>query len=149
VLTATLATPVNTEQLRQSVKEKWLSYYRDNRQWLARMAVWGTYKGQRRPSSSFILATLSLLEPQLPLLFPIIVDLSNDPDRIVAALGLNFNPETELTLLVAQQKQEVIQSQEVKLLPTHTPLVSPPRTVVQIDADCRGNRRDDKRLPHP
>jgi hypothetical protein len=103
---------VNTEQLRQTVKTKWLDYYRDNRHWLAKLAVWGNYKGQRRPSSSFILATLSVLEPQLPFLFPVIVDLSNDPDRIVSALGLNFNPETELEALDAKERAEL------KLLPS-------------------------------
>jgi Family of unknown function (DUF5331) len=90
---------VNTKQLRQSVKEKWLDYYRENREWIARLATWGNYNGQRRPSSSFILASLSVLEPDLPKLLPILVDLNNDPDRLVAVLGLNFNPETELNLL--------------------------------------------------
>jgi hypothetical protein len=145
---------VNTEQLRQSVKDKWLDYYRDNRQWLARLAVWGTYKGQRRPSSSFILATLSILEPQLPVLFPIIVELSNDPDRIVTALGLNFNPENELAALTAARDQEALKAQELMLLPSQeTPtaqFAAPPRTAAQMDAECRGNRRtiDDGKL-HP
>jgi hypothetical protein len=92
---------VNTKQLRQSVKEKWLDYYRENREWIARLATWGNYNGQRRPSSSFILASLSVLEPDLPKLLPILVDLNNDPDRLVAVLGLNFNPEIELNLLSA------------------------------------------------
>jgi len=49
-----------------------------------------------RPSS-FILATLSNLEPQLTQCFHHC--LSNDPDQIVAALGLNFNPDAELKLM--------------------------------------------------
>jgi hypothetical protein len=32
-------------------------------------------------------------------MFPFIIALSNEPDKIVAALGLNFNPETELKSL--------------------------------------------------
>jgi hypothetical protein len=98
---------VNTKQLRQSVKEKWLDYYRENREWIARLATWGNYNGQRRPSSSFILASLSVLEPDLPKLLPILVDLNNDPDRLVAVLGLNFNPEAELNLLIAGGMAEV------------------------------------------
>jgi len=56
---------VNIQHLRHSLKVKWLLYYRQNRQWLVKLQIWGTYDGQRRPSSSFILATLSNLEPQL------------------------------------------------------------------------------------
>jgi len=32
-------------------------------------------------------------------MFPFIIALSNDPDQIVAALGLNFNPDAELKLM--------------------------------------------------
>lgn len=84
------------EHLRHSLKVKWLLYYRQHRPWLVQLRIWGTYDGQRRPASSFILATLSNLEPQLTQMFPFIVALSNDPDQIVAALGLNFNPDQEL-----------------------------------------------------
>jgi hypothetical protein len=90
---------VNIEHLRHSLKIKWLLYYRQNRPWLVQLKTWGTYDGQRRPSSSFILGTLSNLEPQLTQMFPFIVALSNDPDQIVAALGLNFNPDQELKSL--------------------------------------------------
>jgi len=87
---------VQIEHLRHSLKVKWLLYYRQHRPWLIQLRIWGTYDGQRRPASSFILATLSNLEPQLTQLFPFIVALSNDPDHIVTALGLNFNPDEEL-----------------------------------------------------
>jgi len=95
---------VNTRQLRQSIKTKWLNYYVENRQWLTRLRIWVESDGQRRPSSSFILATLSILEPQLNQLLPLIVDLSSNPDRIVAALGLNFNPDDH-PIVIAQLKQ--------------------------------------------
>lgn len=87
---------MDIQHLRHSAKVKWLLYYRQNRPWLVRLRIWGTYDGQRRPSSSFILAVLSNLEPQLTEMLPFIIDLSNNPDQIVAALGLNFNPDTEL-----------------------------------------------------
>ncbi len=90
---------VDIQQLRQSLKVKWLLYYRRNRPWMTKLRIWGTYDGQRRPSSSFILATLTNLEPQLIQMFPFIVALSNHPDQIVAALGLNFNPEAEIKSL--------------------------------------------------
>jgi len=91
---------VDIQHLRHSSKVKWLLYYRQNRPWLVRLRIWGTYDGQRRPCSSFILAVLSNLEPQLTEMLPFIVDLSNNPDQVVAALGLNFNPDTELQLVV-------------------------------------------------
>jgi hypothetical protein len=87
---------VNIQHLRHSLKVKWLLYYRQNRPWLVQLRIWETYDGHRRPSSSFILATVSILEPQLIQMFPLIVDLSNNPDQIVAALGLNFDPDVEL-----------------------------------------------------
>lgn len=90
---------MDIQPLRHSLKIKWLLYYRQNRPWLIQLRIWGSYEGQRRPSSSFILATLSTLEPQFTQMLPFIVALSNDPDQIVAALGLNFNPDEELKSL--------------------------------------------------
>lgn len=87
---------MNIQHLRHSLKVKWLLYYRQNRPWLVQLRIWETYDGQRRPSSSFILATVSILEPQLIQMFPLIIDLSNNPDQIVVALGLNFDPDVEL-----------------------------------------------------
>ncbi|GAA6623230.1 DUF5331 domain-containing protein [Scytonema sp. NUACC26] len=90
---------MNIQQIRQSLRLKWVNYYYKNRSWLVKVRVWGTYDGLRRPSSSFILATLSILEPQLEQLLPFLVELNNDPDEIVSALGLNFNPEEHSYLL--------------------------------------------------
>lgn len=90
---------MNVHQLRHALKVKWLLYYRQNRPWLTKIRIWGTYEGKRRPSSSFILATLTHLEPDLIEMLPFIVSLSNNPDQIVVALGLNFNPEEELKSL--------------------------------------------------
>ncbi|NET48474.1 MAG: DUF5331 domain-containing protein, partial [Merismopedia sp. SIO2A8] len=67
--------------------------YCNNREWLIRLGVWVNCEGTRRPSSSFILATLTALEPQLTRLMPLMVDLNSNPDRIIVALGLNFNPD--------------------------------------------------------
>lgn len=91
--------PMNIQQLRESLKLKWVEYYYKNRPWLVKMRIWGTYDGQRRPSSGFILATLSVLEPQLDQILPFLSELNNNPDQIVAALGLNFNPEENLHLI--------------------------------------------------
>ncbi|MDY6900879.1 MAG: DUF5331 domain-containing protein [Cyanobacteriota bacterium] len=90
---------MNIQQLRESLKIKWVKYYHQNRSWLEKMRIWGTYDGYRRPSSGFILATLSVLEPKLDEIFPFILELNNNPDEIITALGLNFNPEEQLHLI--------------------------------------------------
>ncbi|MBD2666890.1 hypothetical protein B6N60_01730 [Richelia sinica FACHB-800] len=93
---------MDIQQLRPRLKMQWLSYYEENRSWLAKMRVWHTYEGVRRPSSGYILATLSVLENQFDDILAFILELNNNPDEIVAALGLNFNPEEELHLLSSQ-----------------------------------------------
>jgi hypothetical protein len=132
---------VNIEHLRRSLKASWLTYYRENRSWLVRLGVWVNCDGQRRPSSSFILATLSVLEPQLTQLLPLVVDLSSNPDRIVAALGLNFSPDSELGTLPNDASDEAIRmlpggSQTVKFTNNH----SPSRLPTAIDESCEGIR---------
>jgi|GEM_PF-2979939 len=137
-----LATPLlltanpfmNTEQLRRSLKAKWLTYYRENRPWLIRLGVWVDVEGQRRPSSSFILATLSVLEPQLTQLLPLIVDLSSSPDRIVRALGLNFNPDKELDRLPEGEALRMLPSG-----PTETLTLA---SQTAVNDDCRRLRKD-------
>lgn len=107
---------MNIQQLRQSLRVQWLNYYREHRDWLIRIGVWVTCEGKRRPSSSFILATLSVLEPKLTQLLPLVVDLSSNPDRIVIALGLNFNPDEELEAF-EQEKQTATNGQIRRMLP--------------------------------
>lgn len=137
---------MNIEQLRHSLKAKWLGYYRENRHWLIRLGIWVNCDGQRRPASGFILATLSILEPQLTQMFPLVVELSNNPDRIVAALGLNFNPDAELQAS-EESKSVAIADKAVKMLPTRTANPSPEMISAKskpvnqpaaIDEACRG-----------
>lgn len=90
---------MDIKQLRQTLKLKWLSYCEENSSWLVKMKVWHSYDHVRRPSSGYILATLSVLEPHLKQILPFLLELNNNPDQIVAALGLNFNPDEELRLL--------------------------------------------------
>lgn len=126
---------VNTEQLRQSVKAKWLDYYQKNRHWLNRLQVWVTSEGQRRPTSSFIVATLSTLDPQFTEMLPLMVDLNADPDRIVATLGLNFDPDLELEAVPAEQTN----ADEVKMLPAAANIAqSPSRIAAKVDESCEG-----------
>ncbi|BAY14957.1 hypothetical protein NIES21_07430 [Anabaenopsis circularis NIES-21] len=102
---------MNIQQLRQSLKMKWLGYYQQNRPWLVKMRVWGNYNGLRRPSSGFILATLSVLEPEFEQMLNFMMDLNNNPDAIVTALGLNFNPDEELRLTKLDEVAAINQCQ--------------------------------------
>jgi len=129
---------MNIQQLRHSLKLKWVSYYDNNRSWLEKMRVWGTYDGQRRPCSSFILATVSVLEPQLEEIFPFILELNNDPDQIVAALGLNFNPEEHLDLVESAHslvENEVKNESWHQTLPEYQPL-----TPSVVDTEVENSR---------
>lgn len=143
---------MNIQQLRQSLKIQWLNYYRENRDWLTRVGVWVTCEGERRPSSSFILATLSVLEPQLTQLLPLIVDLSSNPDRIVIALGLNFNPDEELKALEATAQSTV--NGQVKMLPSGSRRVSfstkelSPKKMVESPA-AKQSEPINAKLPEP
>jgi len=101
---------VNIEQLRHSLRVKWLCYYQQNRSWLVKLQIWGTENGRRYPKSSFILATVSSLEPELTELLPLLVALNNNPDRIASALGLNFDPEEELKLMSDEQLQPMTET---------------------------------------
>ncbi|MCP6757375.1 MAG: DUF5331 domain-containing protein [Fischerella sp. CENA71] len=113
---------MNIQQLRESLKLKWVKYYFQNRPWLVKMRIWGTYDGERRPSSGFILATLSVLEPELDEILPLLLELNNNPDCIVTALGLNFNPEEQLHFLEDNNNDdvEVETIQEKRLSETST-----------------------------
>ncbi|MCW5317177.1 hypothetical protein GTQ43_26210 [Nostoc sp. KVJ3] len=102
---------MNIQQLRQSLKQKWLIYYEQNITWLVKMRIWGTYDGLRRPLSGFILATLSVLEPQFDEILAFMLDLNNDPDKIVTALGLNFNPDQELRLIKSEHSTATNQAE--------------------------------------
>lgn len=135
---------MNTEYLRRALKTTWLRYYRDNRPWLVRLGIWVNCDGHRRPSSSFILGTLSTLEPQLTDLLPLIVDLSSNPDRIIAALDLNFSPDDELEAFEQAEKA----TNGVRMLPGGDAAFSgmsdrtPDRVTLDRDAACQGVRND-------
>lgn len=109
---------MDIQHLRQSLKIKWLNYYEQNRAWLVKMRIWKDYDGVRRPSSGYILATLSVLEPEFKKILPFILDLNNNPDQIITALCLHFNPEQELNLLKSQEsigKNEILSTSPMQI----------------------------------
>lgn len=135
---------MNSKQLRRSLKTKWLTYYRDNREWIDKLGIWVTSNGQRRPSSGFILGALATLEPDLTNLLPLVVDLSSNPDRIISALGLDISPVKELATLEQAHKMLPGSAQsEVSLASaeTATPLTidaPPPLSPAHDEEACSG-----------
>ncbi|MBD2106119.1 DUF5331 domain-containing protein [Nodosilinea sp. FACHB-13] len=143
---------MNSKQLRRSLKIKWLTYYRDNREWIDKLGIWVTSNGQRRPSSGFILGALATLEPDLTNLLPLVVDLSSNPDRIISALGLDISPMKELAALEKAHKmlpssaQAEVSLASAELLTIDAP---PPLSPAYDDEACSGagGREDDRPRP--
>ncbi len=146
---------MNSKQLRRSLKIKWLTYYRDNREWIDKLGIWVTSNGQRRPSSGFILGALATLEPDLTNLLPLVVDLSSNPDRIIAALGLDISPVKELAALEQAHKMLPGSAQsEVSLASSEalTPLTIdalPPLSPTHDDEACSGAGGRENDRPRP
>jgi|GEM_PF-1116724 hypothetical protein len=109
---------MNIHHLRHSLKQKWLAYYQENRDWLTILRIWGSYDGKRRPSSGYMLGILSVLEPSLSEWLPLIVNLNSNPDDIINSLGLNFNPEEQLHLLETDEKIAIPSTEEKIVLPS-------------------------------
>ncbi len=105
---------MDIQELRQSLKLKWLHYYKENRHWLEKMQIWATFEDERRPLSSFVLATVSVLEPNLIEILPLIADLNSDPDEVIVALGLNFSPEKSLHLIESESKKSEVTENKSK-----------------------------------
>ncbi|HSM83401.1 MAG TPA: DUF5331 domain-containing protein [Nodosilinea sp.] len=137
---------MNSKQLRRSLKTKWLTYYRDNREWIDKLGIWVTSNGQRRPSSGFILGALATLEPDLTSLLPLVVDLSSNPDRIISALGLDISPVKELAALEkahkmlpgSAQSEVSLASAETVAAETVTIDAPPPLSPAHDDEACSG-----------
>lgn len=143
---------MNSKQLRRSLKIKWLTYYRDNREWIDKLGIWVTSNGQRRPSSGFILGALATLEPDLTNLLPLVVDLSSNPDRIIAALGLDISPVKELAALEKAHKMLPGSAQSEVSLASAEPLTidaPPPLSPVHDDEACSGAGGRENDRPRP
>ncbi|MEC4892004.1 MAG: DUF5331 domain-containing protein [Oscillatoria sp. PMC 1051.18] len=97
------------EELKPTLKDKWLDYYQANRSWFRRTKnykwIVGTPDGGYRPDSYLIIGAVSALEPKVTeILFHFFL-VSDNRDRIVEALGLHFDPEKELEKRAAEKAQ--------------------------------------------
>ena len=109
------------KQFKAELKDKWLNYYEANRDWLqsfmnknSSWAINVKYEGEledpkytpRRPNAHLILGTITLLEPQTQGWLVLCPHLQTDPNLIIKALGLDFNPELELRKREQQKSQK-------------------------------------------
>jgi hypothetical protein len=101
------------DQLKESIKEKWLTYYESNISWL-KIAMekngdfWTqTEDGGRRPNSHLIIGVITSLDPNLSSLMSFSCQLNSDADDIIKSLGLNFNPEDELEKREKEKEKKI------------------------------------------
>jgi hypothetical protein len=125
----------NFNEIKLRLRKKWLQYYKHNRQWINKYcqencytSVQGSFEGetwgtaersiedkrytQVHPPSELIIGAITALEPLLAQYWlTAFVDLYANKEKIVVALGLNFDPELELKQI--EQKNWENQQQKV------------------------------------
>lgn len=88
------------ENFTASIRDKWLEYFQVNRPWLSIQMENHSVRtpdGGRRPSSFLILGVVNALEPKLGNLMAPFYRLNANEDSLIEVLGLNFDPDVELT----------------------------------------------------
>jgi hypothetical protein len=90
-------------QIKADIKEKWLDYYKTNQEWIQTLTL---HQGRAvktvdnityyRPPAEFILGVISALDPRINDCLIFFTQLSNDRNKLIESLGLNFDPEDEL-----------------------------------------------------
>ncbi len=87
------------EDLKISLREKWLRFFQANRSWLnlyMDAASVATPDGGKRPASYLILGVVNALEPQIAQLMLPFSKLNPDVDSLIEVLELNFDPNLAL-----------------------------------------------------
>jgi Family of unknown function (DUF5331) len=91
-----------------SLKDKWLEFYQANHSWIKILMEDGNFSesldnNETRPEAWFILGVVSALEPSLKEMLVPFCKLNTDEDKLIDALGLDFDPEKELTKWKAEK----------------------------------------------
>ncbi len=94
------------EDLKMSLKDKWLDYYEANATWIKHLmenrSTWytsvddDTDDNSIRPNSHFILGVVTALDPELQQMIIPCSQLNSNADQLIKAFGLDFDPEKEL-----------------------------------------------------
>jgi len=95
------------EELKLSLKDKWLEYYQTNRSWIQHTHQHRTSTFER-PSSYIILGAISALEPKINEFLIGLCEINKSGDDVVKVLGLHFDPEKELEERAENQQAEIV-----------------------------------------
>lgn len=91
------------EQIKPSIKTKWLDYYENNQEWMKLLMDGGEYvetpDGGRRPQGSVIVGAISAMESRLAEILYHFFLVHANFDTVVDVIGLNFDPLMELKKL--------------------------------------------------
>jgi hypothetical protein len=122
------------EDLKISLKQKWLSFFQANRSWLnlyTDAASVATPDGGKRPASYLILGVVNALEPQVAQLMLPFSKLNPDVDSLIEVLELNFDPNLALenspNVQAATEQSQAEQIEEVSLSDAEIAKMLPPQ----------------------
>jgi len=121
------------EDLKISLRQKWLRFFQANRSWLnlyMDAASVATPDGGKRPASYLILGVVNALEPQVAQLMLPFSKLNPDVDSLIEVLELNFDPNIALenSPIQATEQPEAEQiQQEVPLSDAEIAKMLPPQ----------------------
>jgi hypothetical protein len=91
------------EQIKPSLKTKWLDYYENNHEWMQLLMDGGEFvetpDGGRRPQGSVVIGAVSSMEPRLAEILYHFFLVHANYDTVVDVVGLNFDPTKELSSL--------------------------------------------------
>lgn len=108
-----------------ALKNTWLKYVRNHRPWLEvylKQRGGKTPDDRRRPDAGLILGVVTMAAPQFLDMLPTFCKLSQgNPDAIMDALDVNFDPCKELAKPVAQSPESATPSEE-QLVTNSTPV---------------------------
>lgn len=103
------------QYLTKIIRDKWLEYCKSNLVWLEELQqlkkngistlISETSDGVVRPQSSILLGILIGIYPESSAIINVCFQLNPDPNKIIVALGLNFDPLKELEKLAEQEKE--------------------------------------------
>jgi hypothetical protein len=110
---------IDFEELESSLKTKWLDYYESNQSWISKYASRNFCHGSLSKTARYELildsplrlAVISILEPKVKDWLEFLCETESDPDKIIVALGLNFNPEE----ILKQQEQNNKPSENITI----------------------------------
>ncbi|MGK7881231.1 MAG: DUF5331 domain-containing protein [Crocosphaera sp.] len=90
-----------SQDVMASLKDKWLDFCETNPYWLEEIKNHNSFCAKtpnegKRPHGLLMLGVISAIEPKLTNLIPIFLKLNSNPDSVIKALGLDFDPEIEL-----------------------------------------------------